>query len=176
MASARIRSLIGVALVLTIGAAVGCTQQQKALQINNSVSSYTKALEEAGKKFGEAVKTVLQGGPKVDVAPVRAAFTNLQGILAEARSKTDGLKTEGVAGAEPFKVAASKFFRSQEELVNEEFKKVVETLENKTLNNSQKQNLIVASLQAAASKEQGQLAEVRAAQTAFAGQHNIILK
>jgi hypothetical protein len=172
-ANARTIAILPLAAVTLLA---GCGGQKKALDLNNAASTMTKRLESGGVQFGTAVSKAQQTGAPQDIAEVRKQYNNLTSLMDQARKEADAMKVDGINGGAEFRDAYVKFLQQQDKMLKEEFKEMVELMEDNSLPPFQRQQKLQNAFQRAAAAEGQALPIMKTAQENFARKNNFKLQ
>ncbi len=93
-------------------------------------------------------------------------------VVDQAQREANEMKTEGIPGAADFKAVYLTFLNSQDTILKNEFKEVVDILKDRTLAPVIRQERFQAILQRTAQKEQVSLPALQAAQREFGKKNN----
>ena len=159
----------GVALSLLVLA--GCSQGP--LGFNNAIANANKQLEQAGQKFGQALRNYLEG--RGDIAAVRRSYEDVKKTVEDVKSDMKSLRVPESAEAKAFYDAHQEFLKGQEQMVNNEFAEIMKIVEGPDPL-AAKQQRIRDLLERIGAQEEQDLAKLQAAQRAFATKHGIKLQ
>jgi hypothetical protein len=151
-------------------AAAGCAGE--AVTFNNAIVNYNKRLNEAGKKFGEALAPALQGGA-VNVAQVKATYAEVESTLEQVKKDFAALHVPKSASGQKLAKSYEKFLAGQESAVKNQMAQLVKLVEAPGRPNA---GMLMSVLQEVGRREQGDLAELQNAQREFARENNIKLQ
>src|SRR5947209_5100246 len=93
----------------------GCAQRE-AVNFNNTIANSNKKLNDAGKRFGEALQPALKGG-QANLGEVKAAYQGALNALAEVKKDVGSVKVPDSASAKKLMEGYQEFLKGQEEAI-----------------------------------------------------------
>jgi len=171
-----VRSLLTGAVALAVLFAVGCGRE--ALNFNNTIHNHNKKLNDAGKKFGEAIDPALKD-KEADPTKVEEAYKGVLATVTTLIKDTTGQKGPESASGKKLAEGYQKFLQTEKQIIETEFDKIAKALTKKEDLKATEGTLkeqIKTLLRKANEKEAHALTDLRESQKEFAKEHNLTLK
>lgn len=167
-----IRRAFAVVLAASLTLVAGCGSS--ALNFNNSLAKANQRLASAGKSFGDSLLKAAKSDP-AEAKALDDSYKAMATELEKVKKETSEATITGIDGAQDLRDAYQKYLQVQEKIVNEDFKKAVETAKSQASADEREKS--VKGIQAEAKKkDEAELTNLQTAQIAFAKKHGITLK
>jgi hypothetical protein len=171
-----VRSLLTGTVALTVLFAVGCGRE--ALNFNNAIANNNKKLNEAGKKFGDAIDLALKG-KEANADAVEAAYKGLADTVKQVMDETKGFKAPESTSGQSLAKGYQKFLETEKKITENEFAKITKAIkDNKApmVSEGSMAEQLKTLLREANDQERAALAKLHEAQREFAKEHGLTLK
>jgi hypothetical protein len=122
------RAFRGLLLVAVLAVGLGCKEQLTPLALNTHAAAGNRKIAKAATDLRQQLLQ-LQMGKNVPPAQIRSSYENLRRTVAEVRADTNRVGPDFVPEASDFYNTYQGFLNGQENLLNDEFPKIMKVVE-----------------------------------------------
>ncbi len=162
---------LGVCLLLVL---CGCNaRQQEAVEFNNRLTEFNQQLMQAHQQFFEEFHAQRDAG---EIDKIRAAHKKLSDRFDAIQAEAEQVDLPEFDGAREFYDAIQRYIATEGKVIHEDYGEMIDVLEDRSLNSEAETNKLQAIIDRAHAAQEKSLAEVEAAQQAFAKQFELKLE
>lgn len=166
------RAFRGLLLIGALAAALGCKEQLTPLALNTHAAASNRKLAKAATDLRQHLLQ-LSMGKNVPPAQIRSAYDSLRRTVAEVRAETNRVGPDFLPEASDFYNSYQGFLDGQENLLDDEFPKIMKIVEGQG-SPVQKWNALRPILEHIDAVENSDLSRLRKAQDALANAGNFM--
>jgi len=170
----ELKPLLALGALALLGS-VAHAGESEAQKFNNALAGFNKQLSAAGRSFGEAIGPGLKG-EEVNLPQLRKTYMGVLKALAKVQKELAAQNVPDSESARKLAKVYQQFLKGQERVIKKELSQVVRLVEGNNPPDQQTRDQIQKLLLEIAERERGDLAELQAAQRAFAEAHGIKLR